>query len=134
MSRTLLLLCTTIAATALPGCVVHHHGARGGPVVVSRPGPPPHAPAHGHGHKHHQHGVEMVFDSNLGVYVVVGSKDVFFHKDRFYRIVNGAWEITARLDGRWAAVHHGLPKGLKKVHEAKRHGKGKRQHPAKHHD
>ncbi len=147
MRRALLLLCATIAVTAMSGCVRHHHHrARNAPaaVVVSKPGPPPHAPAHGHRHKHHHHGVELVFDAHLGVYVVVGRDDVFFHRDHFYRIVDGGWQVSVRLDDGWAHAHHGkLPKGLsKKAHGAKHHGKGhhraKRRrdghHPAKHHD
>ncbi len=146
MSRALLLLCTMIALTALPGCVRHHHHrartARAR-VVVSKPGPPPHAPAHGHRHKHHHHGVELVFDSHRSVYLVVGRDDIFFHQDHFYRVVDGGWQMSVRLDGGWAHVHPGkLPKGLdKKAHGAKRHGKGKNSakrhrkahHPAKHH-
>ena len=146
MRRALLVLCTTIAATATSGCVRHlHHRAHGAPapIVVSKPGPPPHAPAHGYRHKHHHHGVELVFDSHLGVYAVIGWDDVFFHRDHFYRIVDGGWQISMRLNDGWAHAHPGkLPKGLgKKALGAKRHGKGhhpaKRRHhghrPAKHH-
>ncbi len=134
MTRAVLLLCTTIALMALPGCVSHHlqHTRRApGAVVVRKPGPPPHAPAHGYRHKHGHHGVELVFDSQLGVYMVVGWDDVFFLGDHFYRIVDGGWQISARLDGGWAHMHPAkLPRGLgKKVRGPKRHGNG--HHPAK---
>ena len=131
MRRALLLLCTTIAVTAMSGCVRHHHHrprSAPAPVVVGKPGPPPHAPAHGYRHKHQHHGVELVFDSYLGVYVVVGRENAFFHRGHFYRIIDGGWQMSVRLDDGWAHAHPGkLPKGLGK----KRHGKG--HHPAKRH-
>ena len=112
--------------------------------MISKPGPPPHAPAHGHRHKHQHHGVELVFDSHLGVYVVVGRNDVFFHRDHFYRIVDGGWQVSVRLNDGWAHAHHGkLPKGLSKKalrgkHHGKSHHRAKRRrdghHPAKQHD
>ena len=87
MSRSLQLLCTFILVTFVAGCVHHHHHSgkgASGPVVLKKAGPPPHAPAHGYRHKH-EHGVELVFDSQLGVYVVVGWKDHFFSAGRYYR-------------------------------------------------
>jgi hypothetical protein len=129
-------LCTLLVVVAFPSCIHHHHhDGRGttAPVVISKPGPPPHAPAHGYRHKHHQ-GVEMVFDAELGVYVVVGRKDHFFYKDCFYRLVNGSWEMSVRIDAGWAGIASDhLPRGLaKKRAKAKGHHKQKPQHPAKH--
>src|SRR5262245_11687981 len=59
-----------------------------GPPVIVREGgahgPPPWAPAHGH-RRHHQRAyqhrdatVDMVFDSGLGVYVVVGLPNYYY--------------------------------------------------------
>jgi hypothetical protein len=112
--RRLHLTVTAIAAVTLTSCVVpHQHGGHGrrDESVVARRGPPPHAPAHGYRHKHHHHGVELVFDSHAGVYVVVGWDDVFFHRDHFYRVVDGVWQISVRVDQDWAPVQERkLPK------------------------
>lgn len=121
------------------GCVHHHHGRRHvpstvaeptGPVVAKR-GPPPHAPAHGYRHKRRQDAVDLVFDSGLGVYVVVGLHDHYFHADRYYRLAGGAWQVSLRINRGWTALEaSALPPGLAKRRGARGHGK--RQHPAKH--
>ena len=49
-------------------------------------GPPPHAPAHGYRHKH-QHGVELVYSSELGVYVVVGFPNHYFSEGHYFRLI-----------------------------------------------
>lgn len=110
------------------GCVVHHHHPDGGPVVVHRaPGhghPPPHAPAHGHRRKHANDGVELVFDGDLGVYVVVGRPGLYWHGDRYFVWRDGGWRVSARIDGVWVSVaSQDVPVKL-----AARHRKGK------HHD
>ena len=132
MVRSGAMFCAAILVTALAGCVLpHHHAHRApAPVVVHAPGPPPHAPAHGYRQKHRQHDLELVFDSGFGVYVVVGWENHFFHQDRFYRLFDGHWEISTRIDGGWASIRAGdLPKGL-----AKKRGHAKRlrrsEHPA----
>jgi hypothetical protein len=101
------------------------HGRR------AKGGPPPHAPAHGYRHKHRQRGVDLVFDSGLGVYVVVGYP-FYFHKDRFYRHHDGVWQISVRIDGGWRGVaDHEVPQTLywgkkgKKRKKAKKGKKGK---------
>ncbi len=88
--------------------------------VVYRPsgpgighGPPAHAPAHGYRRKQVA-GVELVFDSEIGVYVVVGRSDHYYHEGYFYRCINGQWEISAQPDSGWAFVAEAsLPSGLK---------------------
>lgn len=92
-------------------------------------GPPPHAPAYGyrkkhdehhdyeHEHEHYrQHGdVELVFDSNRGVYVVVGMPNYFFWDGVYLRVDNGDWFASARLDGDWKPCSNdSLPPGLRK--------------------
>ncbi|MFQ5585276.1 MAG: hypothetical protein ACE5GF_00390, partial [Thermodesulfobacteriota bacterium] len=47
-------------------------------VKSKKHGPPPHAPAHGYRHKH-RHGVELMFDGGLGVYIAVGLSGIYFH-------------------------------------------------------
>lgn len=76
-------------------------------------GPPAHAPAHGYRRKQVA-GVELVFDSGIGVYVVVGHSDHYYHEGYFYRCINGRWEISLEPDSGWAFVAvDSLPPGLK---------------------
>jgi hypothetical protein len=104
------------------GCGTPHHHHRG--QVVREPGPPPWAPAHGYRHKHAQ-GMELVYDAQLGVYVVVGRDGLHFRHDRFYRWHAETWRVSWRADGPWRTTEsHRLPPGLRKQH-AKKHGKKK---------
>ena len=83
--------------------------------------PPPHAPAHGYRNKHKSHhpsGVEIVFDSERGVHVAVGFPDVFFHEGRFYRHLDGHWQVSVKADGGWSVVAGGgVPTAIHKAHE-----------------
>ena len=98
------------------------------------PGPPPHAPAHGHRHRHHDSGVELVFDSGLGVYAVVGMPNHYWYGDRYLRWAEGRWHASVRLDGVWVVIGGDqVPKHLKSKHAS--WGKGKHHRhspPAKH--
>ncbi len=96
-------------------------------------GPPPHAPAHGYRHKYHEHGVELVYDSGLGVYVVVELADHFYFRGHYYRHRDSQWEIGVHVDGPWKVVaEKSLPKGLRSKKEGKGKGKGKPdEHPGK---
>lgn len=90
------------------------------PVVVRQAGPPPHAPAHGYRHKHPS-GAELRFDSQLGVYIVVGHTDVYFHDGWFLRIRGDGWQASATLAGPWKPKAVGsLPPGLRTKHHAKK--------------
>jgi hypothetical protein len=83
-------------------------------------GPPPHAPAHGYRHRHQ--GVEMVYDSGMGVYVVIDFPDYYYFKGRYYRFGESQWEVGVSLNGPWKFVsRYDLPKGL----QIKKKGKGK---------
>ncbi len=83
-------------------------------------GPPPHAPAHGYRHK--QHGVELVYDSGRGVYVVVDFPLHFYFEGRYYRYHEPHWEVGVQVDGPWESVSEEvLPRGLR----AKGKGKSK---------
>ena len=93
-------------------------------------GPPPWAPAHGHRHRHRD-GVELVFDTGLGVYVAVGHADLYFHGQRYLRLRNHRWEVSVGVGGPWIAVAldavptrlHAHTKAKKaKLKKAKRHG------------
>ena len=91
----------------------HHHG------------PPPHAPAHGYRrkqhdayrHAHHGGDVEIVFDSELGVYVVVDISGYYYLDGMYLRIEDGRWYASAHLDDDWEPCDdHALPPGLRKKH------------------
>lgn len=135
------ILAPLALAASLPLGACHHHrgGAISGPEVVVAPergGPPPHAPAHGYRRKHqHAHqDVELVFDSGLGVYVVVGFPGVYFHADYYFRYVDASWQISLRPDSGWAvASQDRVPPGLQKKQQ---HGKSKKKGgpPAKRRD
>lgn len=125
------LACISALLLALPACetsdygykvVVGNHpddGYRGGEVhhkTARRPGPPPHAPAHGYRHKHAQHGVDLVFDKGLGVYVVVGYDNLFYNDGFFFRYSGGHWEMSVGIEDRahWqVAPSRSVPRGLK---------------------
>lgn len=105
------------------GCVheVHHHHHKD---KVHKGGPPPWAPAHGHRHKHHD--VELVFDADLDVYVVVGRPGVYFRGDDYYCLRGGEWWVGSRWNGPWAAVVVGdLPPGLRQKYAKGPRGKGR---------
>ena len=46
-------------------------------------------------------GIEVIFDSERGVYVGVDLPNVFFHEDRYYRERSGHWQVSVRGDGAW---------------------------------
>lgn len=62
----------------------------------SKNGPPPHAPAHGYRSKYHQH--DMIYDSKIGAYIVVGWAEHYFDNDVYFRFRDGHWEINVNLD------------------------------------
>jgi hypothetical protein len=90
-------------------------------------GPPPHAPAHGYRHKHN--GIELVYDSGRGVYVVIGIPHHYYFKGHYYRLRETTWEMGIHIDGQWEFVsENSLPKGLR----AKQKGKDKsKEHPGR---
>jgi len=115
------LLCALLATGT--ACIVIDPGPR---VHRYEPGPPPHAPAHGHRHKHHGH--DLVFDQELGVYVVVGLHDVWFLDGSYFRISGESWEVSVGTPDHWRVASisvvptrlyakrhpHGGPPGQKK--------------------
>jgi hypothetical protein len=103
--------CTTVR-TAPPVGTSHRHG------------PPPHAPAHGYRHKTDQ-GVDIVFDSSLGLYIVAGARDHYYYDGSYYRRAGDRWEVSLRFDGAWKAISvAALPTGLRAE------SKGKPEHKA----
>jgi len=86
--------------------------------VVSKKGPPPHAPAHGYRHKHGN--VILVYQSSLGIYAVDGHKDYYFHEGDFYRSHKGKWQMSVHFEGPWKKVSKSkLPKELNNTQHAK---------------
>jgi len=115
------LLAALVIVVTVGGChgvvLAPHHGR---PVVVHQPGPPSHAPAHGYRHKH-QTGAEFRYDSHLGVYIVEGEADIYFHDGWFLRIHSGIWQVSATLGGRWEPRStEWVPPGLRSKHHAKK--------------
>ena len=108
------------------GCVHHHHPGPSVPAARAKAhGPPPHAPAHGYRHKHRHHGVDLVFDSGLGVYLVLGQDAHYFHGDRFFRLSGGVWQVSGELGSGWATIAVGnLPAGLQRAEKHKKHHRG----------
>lgn len=90
-----------VSSLTLAGC---NHFFAGPPGHArGRGGPPPHAPAHGYRQRHRRSGVDLVFDTGLGVYVVAGLGYYFF-SEKFYRWRNNAWQISVNIDGPWNLV------------------------------
>jgi hypothetical protein len=107
-----------------------------GPPVVHEGnghGPPPWAPAHGYRRKHqraYQHGertVDLVFDSGLGVYIVVGVPNYYYWNGMYIRLNAGSWYRAPYLDARWSPCPNDeLPGNLRsKTAKDKGRGKGK---------
>jgi len=86
-------------------------------------GPPPHAPAHGYRHKHHD-GVELAYDSRIGVYFAVKVPSVYFYNNLYMRLSDRNWEVAANFNGPWQPEKEGqvpykLKKEKKKKHKKK---------------
>ena len=86
-------------------------------------GPPSHAPAHGYRHRHSD-GVQLVYESSLGVYVVAGYTEHYFYKDKYYRWHKSSWQVSSNIGKGWApASEKSIPPGLRKTHGCKKKGK-----------
>jgi len=89
-----------------------------------KPGPPPHAPAHGYRRKYQ--GVELVYDSGRGIYVVIDFPNHYYFKGHYYRLGETQWEVGVHLEGPWGFISYGeLPKGLRIEKKGKGRAKGK---------
>jgi len=119
-----LLISTGIAVSACGGSV-HYTEAVDPEIKEKHTGPPPHAPAHGYRHKRPDGG-ELVYKSDIGVYVVVGYPDYYFHKDKYYRLNDGSWEVSFNIKREWAPVSgKKLPPGLRNKKVCKKNNKNK---------
>ncbi len=96
-----------------------------GPAKSQGHGPPPHAPAHGYRAKTPQ-GVDVVFDTQIGAYVVVSLPGNYWLDDRYYRKGDSGWVVSANVEGPWASCpFDSLPKGLQ-AGASKKNGKSKK--------
>ena len=87
-------------------------------------GPPPHAPAHGYRFRH-PHGVDLVYDAGLGLYVVVGWPRYYYWDNHFYRLHRDRWQASPRFrDGWYSYEHRRLPPGLRRKYPSGR-GRGR---------
>jgi len=76
-------------------------------------GPPPHAPAHGYRHKHGQ--ANLRFDKRLGLYIVLGRHEHYYHHGYYYHRGDSSWYLSRDLKGPWYAIKEKrLPPGLHK--------------------
>jgi hypothetical protein len=76
-------------------------------------GPRAHAPAHGY-RRQHIDGYDMIYDTDYGVWVLVGLPDCYYHNDRYYRLHGDLWQISIRADGEWRQISHRMvPRSLR---------------------
>lgn len=124
------ILFFSIAVALLAACVDSASVRYGDSGPHYKNGPPPHAPAHGYRHKHNKH--DMIYDSGVDVYVVVGWQDHYFDNGFYFRYHDGRWQISATLGSGWKdARQRDVPRKLykSKVKKSKYYddhpGKGK---------
>ena len=112
-----LISCALLVAS---GCAVypaHYHDERSY-------GPPPHAPAHGYRAKYQNH--ELVYDSRLGAYIVVGLPDYYFYDGHYYRHDHDSWYYSRYIDRDWHGYNERkLPPGLAKKYHDDDNGRGR---------
>jgi len=70
--------------------------------------------------------MELVYDSALGLYIVVGLPNHYYHDGYFYRLRGTLWEVSLKPKVGWAvASDKSLPPGLQGKGNVKAMGKGK---------
>ena len=90
-----------------------HRDTHPGPAVIATHGPPPHAPAHGY-RTRAMDGSIIVFDVSVGCYEVVGWTGIYYHGGHYYRVRDGRWERSMRLDRGWGPPGRApVPPGLR---------------------
>jgi hypothetical protein len=116
-SKMILLLAAALTCTALlaGSCSVLAVHRTSGPGWGN--GPPAHARAHGYRSKTVQ-GYELVYDSDSGLYAVVGVPDCYYCDGRFYRFCDSRWQVSIRVDSGWTVLaDDSLPPGLRAKHK-----------------
>lgn len=130
MNKRIILLVGLLSLT-LAGCVQRAGVSYGDAPHYRSGGPPPHAPAHGYRHKLDRH--DMVYDSRLRAYVLLGYRDHYYSGGNYYRYQDRQWQTSPRLDARdWnRADYYRMPEGLR---DSKRYDPKKRVPPGRGHD
>ena len=108
--RACLSLLVGLLGIWLPGCIylAPPNTAFRSPVVTAAPS----APAHGSRHPD-RGSPDMIYDSRLGLYVVLGYPDHFHDGKRYYRRLDGRWQRSTQLQEGWAEVRLGeVPRAL----------------------
>jgi hypothetical protein len=124
-----LLFIAVMSATVLlmSGCAVYPQGH-----AQKTNGPPAQAPAHGYKHKHHGH--QLVYDTSLGAYIVIGQPNIYFYNNHYYKHSNDRWYYSVEPNNWQHYKDNKLPSGLSnKYHHGKKdHHKGKNKGKDKH--
>ena len=69
-------------------------------------------------------GVTLVFDAEIGVYVVLGYHNRYFHEGSFLRVSEGVWESSATVAGPWRSYTEAwVPPGLRSRIRAEQPGR-----------
>ena len=123
--KTITSFVATCACILLMTASCSRYGVCHKPTISKGNGPPAHAPAHGYRRKHVD-GMELVYDSGRGVYVVVGLSDHYYHDGYFYRLRGSLWEMSLKYDSGWKVVSgKSLPMGLQVKVKTNANGKGR---------
>jgi hypothetical protein len=62
-------------------------------------------------------GMQLVYESNMGVYVVSGYTEHYYYHGRYYRWNNDSWQASSNINRGWAkAPEKTVPPGLRKTH------------------
>lgn len=144
------VLLATAGSASLLGCFPFHSvtigrdpgpGPGGPPVVREDPGhgPPPWAPAHGYRRNRQRaylvrkETVDLVFDSGLGVYVVVGIPNHYYWNGMYLRLSGDRWSQARYLDARWdPCSEDALPGKLARRDDGDNDDQGRGKHKDKH--
>jgi len=112
-----MLLAGTFGVTGCAVHTVHDHGY----------GPPPHAPAHGYRY-HYQHH-DLVYDANLGVYLLAGLTAYYFLDGIYYHHRHDGWYSSRYFDRDWRPdKFERLPPGLAKKYRNHDRDRGPGRH------
>ncbi len=127
LSIVLFMLTSAMILSSCAVTEVHEHGHK-------HKKPPPHAPAHGYRHKHKKH--ELEYNSDLGIYVVIGLPNYYFIDGIYYKHTDHGWYSSHDAEKDWKKYTKDVLPGKldKKYGHKKGHGKHKDKHKGKHKD
>lgn len=114
-ARKIILVILAGSALTLSGCAVYP--AHSGYVYEQYSnGPPPYAPAHGYRSTYNAH--NMVYDSHLGVYVLLGLPDQYYYDNVYYRYNSKNWYYRHNDKDKWRKYDkRKLPPGLARKYQ-----------------